>query len=31
MKHIRSDETKTGFKPIHKKWLTERTFSWGGQ
>lgn len=25
---MRSDDKKTGFKPIHKRWVVERTFSW---
>ena len=25
---MRSDDTKTGFKPVHKRWVVERTFSW---
>jgi transposase len=25
---MRSDDRKTGFKPIHKRWIVERTFSW---
>ncbi|WP_394350183.1 transposase [Mucilaginibacter arboris] len=25
---MRSDDKKTGFKPIHKRWVIERTFSW---
>ena len=25
---MRSDGRKTGFKPIHKRWIVERTFSW---
>ncbi|WP_281635933.1 IS5 family transposase [Flavobacterium marginilacus] len=25
---MRSDDRKMGFKPIHKRWIVERTFSW---
>ncbi len=25
---MRSDDKKTGFKPVHKRWVVERTFSW---
>ena len=25
---MRSDENKTGFQPISKRWIIERTFSW---
>jgi len=25
---VRSDDKKTGFKPIHKRWVIERTFAW---
>jgi len=25
---MRSDDKKTGFKPTHKRWVVERTFSW---
>lgn len=25
---MRSDSKKTGFKPVHKRWVVERTFSW---
>jgi putative transposase len=25
---MRSDDKKTGFKPIHKRWVVERTFAW---
>lgn len=25
---MRSDEKKTGFQPISKRWIIERTFSW---
>jgi transposase len=25
---MRSDDNKTGFKPIHKRWVVERTFAW---
>lgn len=25
---MRSDTRKNGFKPIHKRWIVERTFSW---
>ncbi len=25
---MRSDDKKTGFKPAHKRWVVERTFSW---
>lgn len=25
---MRSDENKTGFKPVGKRWVVERTFSW---
>ena len=25
---MRSDDRKTGFKPIHKRWIVERTYSW---
>ena len=25
---MRSDEKKTGFKPISKRWIIERTFAW---
>ena len=25
---MRSDDRKTGFKPIDKRWIAERTFSW---
>ena len=25
---MRSDDKKVGFKPIHKRWVVERTFSW---
>ena len=25
---MRSDDKKAGFKPIHKRWVVERTFSW---
>jgi len=25
---VRSDDKKTGFKPEHKRWVVERTFSW---
>jgi putative transposase len=25
---MRSDDRKTGFKPIHKRWVVERTFAW---
>jgi transposase len=25
---IRSDDKKTGFRPVHKRWVVERTFSW---
>ena len=25
---MRSDDKKTGFKPTHKRWVIERTFSW---
>lgn len=25
---MRSDDKKTGFTPVHKRWVAERTFSW---
>ncbi|SOS55192.1 transposase (fragment) [Tenacibaculum finnmarkense] len=25
---MRSDKNKKSFKPIHKRWVVERTFSW---
>ena len=25
---MRSDDKKTGFKPVHKRWVIERTFAW---
>jgi transposase len=25
---MRSDDKKTGFKPVHKRWVVERTFAW---
>ena len=25
---MRSDNKKTGFKPVHKRWVVERTFAW---
>ncbi|RYY06178.1 MAG: IS5 family transposase [Sphingobacteriaceae bacterium] len=25
---MRSDDKKPGFKPVHKRWVVERTFSW---
>ncbi|MDO3426184.1 transposase [Chryseobacterium sp. APV1] len=25
---MRSDERKSGFKPVHKRWIVERTFAW---
>ncbi|WP_417941084.1 IS5 family transposase [Flavobacterium sp. RS13.1] len=25
---MRSDDKKSGFKPIHKRWVVERTFAW---
>jgi transposase len=25
---LRSDKESNGFKPIHKRWVIERTFSW---
>lgn len=25
---IRSDDKKAGFKPVHKRWIIERTFAW---
>jgi transposase len=25
---MRSDDRKTGFKPVHKRWVVERTLSW---
>ncbi|WP_228408229.1 MULTISPECIES: transposase [unclassified Chryseobacterium] len=25
---MRSDEKKPGFKPVHKRWIVERTFAW---
>lgn len=25
---MRSDDRKMGFKPIHKRWIVERTFAW---
>ncbi|MBC7653218.1 MAG: transposase, partial [Oligoflexus sp.] len=25
---MRSDNQQAGFKPIHKRWVIERTFSW---
>lgn len=25
---MRSDDRKEGFKPVHKRWIVERTFAW---
>jgi transposase len=25
---MRSDDKKTGFKPVHKRWVVERTLTW---
>jgi transposase len=25
---MRSDDKKTGFKPVHKRWVVERTLAW---
>ncbi|WP_228464881.1 transposase [Chryseobacterium antibioticum] len=25
---MRSEDRKTTFKPIHKRWIVERTFAW---
>jgi len=25
---MRKDSNKASFKPIHKRWIVERTFSW---